>query len=291
MQRMKAESRIPVREMTTGWVKEARGRRIGFNASYLSVAEYEDIKKKAGRARLVDITTSLRSMRDIKTAEEVRLIRRACAEGDAILEGLIRKLSSMRTENDAALYILDQIAARGLEPAFPPIIAAGTNGANPHHVPSTNRLRGWCVIDMGVRYKGYCSDITRTVHFGIPKKKEQQTYELLSAAQQAGIREAIPGAIGGEVHEKVKKALRPLERYFIHGTGHAVGLQVHDPGTGIHAREKGRLKEGMVVTVEPGIYLREKYGMRIEDTVIITKKGAQPLTAFTKGLVIIGRKR
>jgi Xaa-Pro aminopeptidase len=145
---------------------------------------------------------------------------------------------------------------------------------------------GFVVMDFGVILKGYCSDMTRTVHLGRPKAEERAAYEAVLEAQQAGVAAVAPRASCAEVDEAARGVLRKagLAEAFSHSTGHGVGLEIHEPPR-IGAGEKTRLLPGMVITIEPGVYLPGRFGIRIEDTVAVTQTGSQVLTPAPKALI------
>jgi Xaa-Pro aminopeptidase len=158
----------------------------------------------------------------------------------------------------------------------------------PHALATTTRLpqRGFLTLDFGVILKGYCSDMTRTVYLGKPKRKEWDTYQTVLEAQEAGVAAVAAGVTCGEVDEAARGVLRRegLAEAFTHSTGHGVGLEIHESprvGTG----QATKLQSGMVVTIEPGIYLAGQYGIRIEDMVVVTPTGGQVLTPAPKALI------
>ncbi len=172
--------------------------------------------------------------------------------------------------------------------SFETIVAAGKRGALPHGKASGQAIpeRGFVVVDSGVILRGYCSDMTRTVHVGRIGRVERQWYESVLEAQLVGIAAVRPGVTAGEVDEATRSVLRKakLEKYFTHSTGHGVGLEIHEPPR-LGAEQTERLELGMVITIEPGIYVPGKAGIRIEDMVVVTEKGCEVLTPVTKELV------
>jgi Xaa-Pro aminopeptidase len=181
-----------------------------------------------------------------------------------------------------------QAGADGM--SFETIVAAGKRGALPHGRASGQPLprRGFVVVDSGVILRGYCSDMTRTVHIGAVGRVERQWYETVLEAQLVGIAAVRPGIAAGEVDDAVRAVLRKakLDRHFTHSTGHGVGLEIHEPPR-LGKKQTERLAPGMVVTIEPGIYVTGKGGIRIEDMVVVTKNGCEVLTPVTKELIEI----
>jgi Xaa-Pro aminopeptidase len=223
-----------------------------------------------------------------KLPEETERIQEACTITDTIFASLLEDWSNFKTEQDAADHIIMETARHGIEPSFPPIVASGARASNPHHHPAKTRLtQGFCVIDMGVRYKGYCSDMTRTIFVGTPKKAEYALYQTLLSIQEACVKKVTVGASTKNIDEFCRDSLGPiLNDQFIHGLGHGVGTQVHE-WPSISAYQDLALKEGMVVTIEPGVYLSGKYGIRIEDDVLVTKHGPIILNNTPKKLITI----
>jgi Xaa-Pro aminopeptidase len=174
--------------------------------------------------------------------------------------------------------------------SFPTILASGTRSAIVHGRASGARIprRGFVVCDFGVILAGYCSDRTRTVHVGRPPAEARQFYEAVLEAQQAAIAAVRPGVTAAEVDGVARDVLRrrKLARYFTHSTGHGLGLEIHEaPRLAVGQAQK--LEAGMVITIEPGAYVPGKWGVRIEDVVVVTPSGCEVLTPTDKELVII----
>ncbi len=287
LERVKKTSKIKVEELNASWTKKVKAKIIGYNAKYLSVDEFKKLHQDFPDSKFIDVSELLEKLREIKTNEEITRMQKACEIGDIIIKRVIANLSKFKTEKHAQRFILEQIAKQGVEPSFTPIVAAGKNAANPHHEPMNTPLKGWCIIDMGVRYKGYCSDMTRTVYIGKPSKEEQATYNNLLRIQEDAVNKIKAGIISCEIDLGIRKALGKDELLFIHGTGHAVGLEIHDTGLGIKKTEKRFLEENMVVTIEPGLYKKNRWGIRIEDTVVVKRTAPLVLTRFTKKLICV----
>jgi Xaa-Pro aminopeptidase len=167
-------------------------------------------------------------------------------------------------------------------------VASGIRSALPHGRATSTPLprKGFLTLDFGIILGGYCSDMTRTVHLGKPGPRQREAYEEVLEAQQAGVQAVRPGASCGDVDEAARSVLRKagLAEAFSHSTGHGVGLEIHEPPR-IGAGQKTRLLAGMVVTIEPGIYLTGGFGVRIEDMVAVTHSGGQVLTPAPKALI------
>ncbi len=156
----------------------------------------------------------------------------------------------------------------------------------PHHEPMNIKIKkGFCVIDFGVKYKGYCSDITRTIYVGKPSKKEQQIYNTLLNIQKNTINQIIQNKKCPELYNFVNESLGKYKKYFTHGLGHGVGVEIHEmPNLTLNSRDK--IKNNMIFTIEPGIYFPRKFGIRIEDTILFKNRPIQ-LTKTSKDLIII----
>jgi Xaa-Pro aminopeptidase len=166
--------------------------------------------------------------------------------------------------------------------SFETIVASGPRSALPHGRATSQRLprRGFVTLDFGVILNGYCSDMTRTIFLGNATPRERFTYDSVLRAQQAALKAVKPGVTCGEVDEAARSVLREAElaQYFTHSTGHGVGLEIHEPPR-IAAAQSQTLSPGMVITVEPGVYIPGQFGVRIEDTIAVTKTGARVLTS------------
>jgi len=224
----------------------------------------------------------------IKSQAEIRLLKKAASITDDIFAKTIKHWKEFKTEEDVATFILMKTIEAGAEPSFPPIVASGRRASNPHHVPQKLKLaKGFCVIDMGVRYRGYCSDMTRTIYIGTPSQKEIAIYKHLQRVQEHAIDECIIGTKISEVADNCRLRLGDeWNKHFIHALGHGLGTQVHEwprVSTSVHQK----LEEHMYITIEPGIYPPDKFGIRIEDDVLITKKGPVVMTKTGKKLMTV----
>lgn len=223
----------------------------------------------------------------VKLPEEIKLLKKAAQITDELFTLLIRNWKKFKTEHDAAQFLLIEMAKRGIEPSFPPIIASGTNAALPHSEPQNKKIqKGFCVIDMGVRYGGYCSDMTRTIYVGKPTQKEKQLYDFVRKAQEDTVKLVHAGVSTKTLDTFCRAQLGSLNKEFIHSLGHGVGTQVHEwPRVG--GVEDVLLEKNMVITIEPGVYRTGKYGIRIEDDVVVGRGGRNVLTKAGKGLIVV----
>ena len=265
---------------------------VGFEADNTTVAAAGQMRKLVHKKVNWKATTGLiMRQRMIKDAEELRAITEAVKLGATVYQQALKTLRPGTRESQVAgdlEYAARRSGADGM--SFETIVAAGKRSALPHGRASSQPIprRGFVVVDSGVILRGYCSDMTRTVHMGRVSREERRWYETVLEAQLAGIVAVAPGKTAAEVDQAARQVLRRagLERYFTHSTGHGVGLEIHEPPR--LAREQAeRLEPGMVITIEPGIYVPGKGGVRIEDMVVVTDSGSQVLTPVTKELIEI----
>jgi Xaa-Pro aminopeptidase len=228
-------------------------------------------------------------LRQIKDEDELALMIEAALTGCKLFEHILGFIRPGLAEFEVAAELEHQARLLGAEAmSFETIVAAGPRSAMPHGRATAAKLprRGFVTLDFGVILNGYCSDMTRTVHLGKPKANERAAYEAVLEAQEAGVAAVASGVRCAEVDEAARSVLRRegLAEAFSHSTGHGVGLEIHEPPR-IGAQETARLLPGMVITIEPGIYLAERFGIRIEDMVAVTRNGGQVLTPAPKALI------
>ena len=229
----------------------------------------------------------VRNLRLIKDEQELKLMKRAALLGVDLYHELLPQLEPGMPETTAAAILEQSARARGAEGmSFETIVASGPRSALPHGRATAQRLprKGFVTMDFGVILEGYCSDMTRTVFLGKPTRRERFTYDAVREAQQAAVAMVKPGVSCGEVDEAARSVLRKagLAEYFTHSTGHGVGLEIHEPPR-IAADQSQSLLPGMVITIEPGVYLAGQFGVRIEDMVVVTREGGQVLTPASTG--------
>ncbi len=265
---------------------------IGFEADYTTFSTAEQMRGLVHkRIRWKPTTGLIMRQRMIKDVDELRIITDAVRLGAVVYKEALKGLRPGVLESEVAgklEYAARQAGADGM--SFDTIVAAGKRSALPHGRASSQPIprRGFVVVDSGVILRGYCSDMTRTVHVGGVTREERRWYEAVLEAQLAGIAAVAPGKTAAEVDQAARQVLRSggLDRYFTHSTGHGVGLEIHEPPR-LGKQQTERLEPGMVITVEPGIYVPGKGGIRIEDMVVVTNSGAQVLTPVTKELIEI----
>jgi Xaa-Pro aminopeptidase len=283
------ESRIPARvlkrEEREALFQDLRGR-VGFEAEHLPYAALERLQELSP-AEWVPTKGVVERLRLKKSPEEVARIRQAQALAERALERALALLRPGVEEREVALEIEFFLRKEGAEGvAFPPIVASGARGALPHARASEKRLEPGELItlDLGAKVAGYHSDMTRTVALGKPSPEMRRVYEAVQEALEVALQGLKPGRTGKEVDALAREALgrHGLDRYFVHSLGHGVGLAVHE-GPGLSPYTEEVLEPGMVVTVEPGVYLPGVGGVRIEELVLITEDGIELLSRFPRG--------
>ena len=276
-----------------GWMQQRGMQRCFFDAEHTTVSALEAMRQaiapKQRRSFFVPVAAPVARLRQIKDATEIRALQKAADMGCDLFDAVLPQIEPGCREVEIAAQM--ELAARragadGM--SFDTIVAAGARSALPHGRATTQRLpkRGFVVLDFGVLLGGYCSDMTRTVHLGAASAAERAAYDAVLEAQMAGVEAVRPGATCGEVDEAARSVLRraKLAQHFTHSTGHGVGLEIHE-GPRLAAGQKQVLEPGMVITVEPGIYLPKRFGIRIEDMVLVTARGGKVLTRSPKALV------
>lgn len=226
-------------------------------------------------------------MSQIKDKEEIQKIARACEITDQIF-GIVCKNAKLKTEIELHDFILNEIRKRGLKPSFDPIVTSGSRAGNEiHPKPTNSKLSGFVIVDFGVVYKKYMSDMTRMLYAGVPNKFERDLHNLVLLSHKKSARIVYPGIKCALADQIARRVLGKYNKYFIHTLGHGVGTKIHESPKIYYKIEKPVFKAGMVVTIEPGIYIKRRCGIRIEDTYLVTKNGLKPLTKSTHKLVII----
>ena len=230
-------------------------------------------------------------LRAIKSPEEQELMREASALNDQATLALINLVADGLPESEmvselAGIY--QRLGCQGF--SFEPIIAYGANGADPHHETNDDRPQPGdsVVIDIGSSYKGYCSDMTRTVFYGEPDEESRRVYETVRQAQEAAIKTVRPGVTFASIDRAARQVIEEAGygEYFTHRTGHFIGREVHEAGD-VSEFNQAQAQVGQIFSIEPGIYLPGKVGVRIEDLVLVTETGCQVLNQVSKDLIVV----
>ncbi len=265
---------------------------LGIEAENVSVAARERIAALVdGKFKLASTSSLVERARMVKDADEIGCIRRAVEMGAGLFRIARRKIRPGTSEVEVAAameYEARRCGAEGM--SFPTILASGQRSAVVHGRASTARIprRGFVVCDFGVILAGYCSDRTRTVHVGPPPLAAREMYAAVREAQEAALVAIRPGVRAAEVDAAARRVLRKrkLGRYFTHSTGHGLGLEIHELPR-LAAGQDQILEQGMVITVEPGAYIPDKGGVRIEDVVVVTATGCEVLAPSEKELIVL----
>lgn len=270
-----------------------RYRRTGFESQHVSVEQFEALGTAAAGVELLRAPGLVEQLRVVKDESEVEAIRMACAAADRALAELIEHggIRPGRTELEVARDLENRMLDHGSTgAAFPSIIAAGANSAIPHHRPTDARLAAGDLVkmDFGASVGGYHSDMTRTFVLGEPAAWQRELYELVAHSQRTGARAVQPGADVAQVDKAARDVIveAGYGAEFAHGLGHGIGLEVHEAPS-LAKAGAGTLSAGMAVTVEPGVYLADRGGVRIEDTLVVRDGTAELLTLTSKELVAL----
>lgn len=267
--------------------------RLGFEDAHVSVRGLGRLHELLpDRAQLVPAGNLVEGLRAVKEPEEIERIRAATMLADGAFERVIGDGLVGRTEREVSIALEQELRIRGAQrPSFETIVAGAGQGALPHAKPGDREITAGelVVIDWGAELDGYCSDCTRTVAAGEPGEEARSIYKLVLVAQKKGVQEVRAGADCREVDRLARELIDAggYGEYFGHGLGHGVGLEVHE-GPRLSQRAEGELRSGNVVTVEPGIYLPGRFGVRIEDLVVVAENGCEILTSVQKELIVAG---
>jgi len=268
-------------------LQELDAQRVGFEADHLLYSQFEDLHAALPAVELVATRDLVDDHRTIKDAAELATIRRAIAISDQAFDEVSARIQPGMSERQVARLIESRMLELGAEaPAFPTIVAAGPNGAMAHAVPSDRPIREGepLVIDMGARYHGYNSDMTRTIVLGTPDNRFKDVYNIVLRAQVAAESAARSGLSGRAVDAAARDVSERADHgpHFGHGTGHGIGLEVHEPPRASRLAPETPLAAAVVISVEPGIYIEGWGGVRIEDLVLLSPEGAEVLTQAAK---------
>lgn len=264
----------------------------GVEALYMRVLELEALQKAAPGLRTSHAEPAIMALRAVKDADELATMERAVAIAERAIERLLPLIKIGQTEKQVANMLTNLLYEEGADTmAFSPIVSTGPNGASPHAVPTDRALADgdFLVVDWGAYVDGYPSDITRTFAVGRVDPEMARIYDVVRLANQQGKLAAKPGATGEAVDRAAREVIEDAGygKYFIHRTGHGLGLEVHESPSMV-AGNREPLAAGNVFTVEPGIYLPGRGGVRIEDDVVVTADGHRSLTSFTRELITVG---
>lgn len=262
---------------------------IGFEANNMTVALFDALSSKTG-VKLTKV--NLTNVRAVKDAMELFYIKKAVSIVDSAFKDIKKYVKVGMREIDVAEFVDATMKKYGASsPSFETIVVSGKKGSMPHGVPGNKKIEAgdFVTIDFGAFYHGYASDMTRTIVMGKPKHKEmKEIYEIVRVANEAGIAAVRPGIKASEVDKAARDVIERAGygKYFTHSTGHGIGVLIHDE-LPVYPKSDVVLEEGMVFTVEPGIYVPGLGGVRIEDDVLVTENGVEVLTKSPKKLISI----
>ena len=280
----------PYRKRIAELVKAHGIAKLGFEEEYMSVASHTAWTKEV-EAEFVPASGLLTDLRMVKDADELAAMREAQRITDEALLEILNFIKPGLTESEVAARLTYIMARKGAERnSFDPIVACGANGSKPHAVPGPDVIQKgqFVTMDFGCVVGGYCSDMTRTVAVGQPSEEMELVYNTVLKAQLAGIATAHAGVTGKEVHEAGAKVIADAGygEYFGHGFGHSLGIEIHE-NPGFHTRNDKPIPAGALLSAEPGIYIPGKFGVRIEDVILLTEEGCVDITRSPKQLIIL----
>lgn len=264
---------------------------VSFEGSALTYNEYSKLAEEL-RPVKPGISVSLDQLRVIKEAEEIDCIEKACAIGDEAFQDIVAYIKPGMTEIEVAARLENTMRCLGSEKvSFTTIVASGKRGSLPHGIATYKLIFDgeFVTMDYGAVYRGYHSDVTRTVCVGTADEKQREIYSAVLSAQELGVSLVKPGTSGIEVDRQARQLLEKagLAKYFGHGLGHSVGLEIHEEPRLSPKSSCESLEAGTVITVEPGVYIPDWGGVRIEDSVLVTETGSRRLTKSSKKLLEI----
>lgn len=276
-------------------VRELGLKKVGFEANHVSYKDYKTLTKEGSDIEWIETEQLIETMRQVKDKEELEKLAKAESIGDLAFQKIIPFIENHwkegLTENAIALEIeriMRQNGASGI--SFDTIVAAGAKSSLPHAEPSDALLKkgDFVVMDFGCIYEGYCSDMTRTVVIGETSEKQKEIYDIVLKAQKCALEGMKAGMTGCEIDALARDDITKAGYgdYFGHSLGHSVGLEIHEEPR-CSATSKQKIEANMVVTVEPGIYIPDFGGVRIEDMVVVTETGIKNLTHSPKELIVI----
>jgi Xaa-Pro aminopeptidase len=284
---------VETKDKIRGAAKCARDlgvKKIGFEPQHVTVEQY-GVLENIGSVDLVPEINGPEKVRSIKEPGELKLIKKAAVISSESYRGILKEIKAGTKESEIGLSLEFCIRKRGADRiSFPFIVASGKRGALPHGLSTGKRIGEgeFVTVDFGAVYRGYCSDETCTFVVGKPSRKQKRVYQAVKDAHDKAISKVRPGIKAKQIDAAARGQIEKagLGRYFRHGTGHGVGLAIHEEPK-IAPRQEGRIEEGMVFTIEPGVYIPGWGGVRIEDLVVVTSRGCELMSSVPKGLFCV----
>jgi Xaa-Pro aminopeptidase len=266
-----------------------RAGRLAIERRHVTLVAADRLLEAAAGTELFDLDDAVEMLRAVKDDAEIDALRRACALTDEVFASTLEQLTPGVTERAVSWSLSEQMHVRGAAPAFESIVAFGANSARPHHHPTDRALeRGDLVkLDFGALVDGYHADMTRTVVIGAAAGWQRELHDLVREIQEACREQVRPGAVPAQLDAHARVLVEATGHDVAHGLGHGVGLEIHEAPFLVDGSPADTLVERVPVTVEPGIYLPGRGGVRIEDTVVVTAEGNDPLTRSPRELLVI----
>ena len=269
---------------------EAGAEKAGFEEQRMTVAEHAVYSEKL-HCTLTPASSLMTELRGSKDEEELSCMTAAQRIAEGALEQILKEIRPGMTEKEIAARLNYLMVSAGAEKtSFDTIVASGPNGSMPHAVPGMRKVQegDFITMDFGCVYKGYCSDMTRTVALGRPSDEMRNVYDIVLQAQLAGIAAAKAGVTGAVIDGAARKVIQDAGYgvYFGHSFGHSLGIDIHEAPNAAPGNDKP-MPDGAVVSAEPGLYLPGKFGVRIEDVMILRPDGAQVITKAPKALLVL----
>lgn len=273
------------------FLKKNPVKKLGFEDGYMTVSSHIKWSEGLSDCILTPAQNLLDSLRESKDEDELALMIAAQKITDETFSAVLDFIKVGKTEQEIAAFLVYEMLGRGAtKVSFDPIVASGENGSKPHAIPSSRKIQtgDFVTLDFGCKVGGYCSDMTRTISVGQPSDEMIAVYDTVLAAQKAGIAAARAGATGKEVDGTARKIIADAGygKFFSHSFGHSLGLEIHESPNAAPSNENP-LPLGAVISAEPGIYLPGKFGVRIEDVIVLTAEGCEILTQSPKNLICL----
>lgn len=265
-------------------------KRIGFEDDGTTLATYKKLTGRLHQEKFIGLSDKLRMFRACKDETEIAILKKAAQISSSAVHSVINQVKPGWTEKEVALQLEINARKSGADGiAFDTIVAAGKNSSLPHARPTNRKIKkgDFVIIDFGVKYKGYCSDETCTIAFGKLTDRQKNAYQIVQNAQARALDAVVAGIPAADIDKQARDIFgEKYGRYFVHGTGHGIGLEVHEAPR-VSSMSGDILKPMMVFTIEPGLYIPGLWGIRIEDTVLLKENSCEKLTKMDKELIII----
>jgi Xaa-Pro aminopeptidase len=264
---------------------------LGIDERSLSLSTFKTIRTYSSALQFRAVNDLVETLAVQKDRTEIDRIRKAVKTSDRVFSDILPLIKSGVQECDIAAEIVYRMRLQGAESeSFEPVVASGVRSAMPHARASAKKIRNgeFVLIDFGSTYRGYHSDMTRTIHLGKPSVRERRLYRAVSDAREHAIEKITAGIPANEIDRIARKSLGNdrLAKYFIHPVGHGIGLQVHEAPI-LSSANPYALAAGNVITIEPGVYIPGECGIRIEDVVVVEKNGCRVMTTSPRQLIIL----